>query len=196
MSSYKSIYTGQQVDNAVGKVLNDDSKTKYGNLIGNIEDQQDLIGMLDAMRTTCLDLVVEDEELVLKSGDETLSFDDVVHLVFEEPKLVYVRTPDSFLFPGIFDIDGNSPFIYFVGFLTTSTPGMKYLKMEYDSSITLQQVYTEHTSNKVTEISIQSTDEEYPSAKAVYNAIDNVLGDINEALDEIIGEVPEEEVVG
>ena len=61
MSSYKSIYTGQQVDNAVGKVLNDDSKTKYGNLIGNIEDQQDLIGMLDAMRTTCLDLVVEDE---------------------------------------------------------------------------------------------------------------------------------------
>lgn len=195
MSSYKSIYTGQQVDNAVGKVLNDNAKVKYGNLIGNIEDQADLQDTLDSMRTTCLDLVVEDEELVLKLGEDTLSFNDVINLVFEQPKLTYVRTPDSLLFPGLFDLEGAAPYIYFVGVLAIGTPGIKFLKMEDDDSIVLQQVYTEVTSNKVTEVNIQSTDAQYPSAKAVYDAIDNVLGNINEALDEIIGESPEE-VVG
>lgn len=195
MSSYKSIYTGQQVDNAVGKVLDDNAKVKYGNLIGDINDQQDLRETLDALRTTCLDLEVEDGDLVLKLDGEILTFNDVVDLVFEQPKLTYVRTNDSLLFPGLFDLEGGSPYIYFVGFLAIGTPGIKFLKMEDDDSIILQQVYTEVTSNKVTEINIQSTDAQYPSAKAVYDAIDNVLGNINEALDEIIGESPEE-VVG
>lgn len=196
MSSYKSIYTGQQVDNAVGKVLDDNAKVKYGNLIGDINDQQDLRETLDALRTTCLDLEVEDGDLVLKLDGEILTFNDVVDLVFEQPKLTYVRTNDSLLFPGLFDLEGGSPYIYFVGVLAMGTPGVKFLKMEDDDSITLQQVYTEVTSNKVTEISIQSTDAQYPSAKAVYDAIDTILGNINTALDEIIGETTPEEVVG
>lgn len=195
MSTYKSIYTGSQVDEAVGKVLNDNATVKYGNIIGDIEDQSDLMGALNAIRSIRLELTVEDEEQVLKLGDEIQSFEDVVNLIFNEPRLVYVKAPDCLLFPGIFDLEGSPAYVYFVGVNAIGSPGVKYLRMEDDDSITLQQVYNEVLSNRVTEISIQSTDSEYPTAKAVYNAIDNVLGDINEALEEIIGEEvePEEE---
>ena len=188
MTSYKSIYTGSQVDEAVGKVLNDNATVKYGNIIGDIEDQPDLVGALNAIRSIRLELTVEDEEQVLKLGDEIQSFEDVVNLIFNEPRLVYVKAPDCLLFPGIFDLEGSPAYIYFVGVNAIGSPGVKYLRMEDDDSITLQQVYNEVLSNRVTEISIQSTDSEYPTAKAVYNAIDTVLGSINEALDEIIGE--------
>lgn len=44
----------------------------------------------------------------------------------------------------------------------------------------------EDTFNKVTSISSESTDEQYPSAKAVYD----IIGDINSILDFINGELP------
>ena len=47
MATYKSIHTGAQVDTAVTNVLNDDCKVKYGNFIGNLEDQQDLVQALN-----------------------------------------------------------------------------------------------------------------------------------------------------
>ena len=54
----------------------------------------------------------------------------------------------------------------------------------------------EQTSNKVTSLSDQSTDVQYPSAKAVYDEIgpindllDDILGDIDAALDVLNGEV-------
>lgn len=40
----------------------------------------------------------------------------------------------------------------------------------------------ETTANKVTSISVQSTDTEYPSAKAVYTAINNTLGNVETLL--------------
>lgn len=45
----------------------------------------------------------------------------------------------------------------------------------------------ESTSNKVTAINSSSTNAKYPSAKAVYDLVDAALGDIETALDEILG---------
>ena len=50
----------------------------------------------------------------------------------------------------------------------------------------------ENLSNKVTSISSSSTDEQYPSAKLLYDiktAIEDEIGDIGDAIDEINGEV-------
>jgi hypothetical protein len=47
----------------------------------------------------------------------------------------------------------------------------------------------EDKSNKVTSISSQSTDTQYPSALAVYNYIDGIVGDISSIIDDINGEV-------
>lgn len=47
----------------------------------------------------------------------------------------------------------------------------------------------EDKSNKVTSISNQSTDTQYPSALAVYNYVDGIVGDISSIIDDINGEV-------
>ena len=43
----------------------------------------------------------------------------------------------------------------------------------------------EDSSNKVTTLSSSSTDDEYPSAKCVYDHVDSIVGDINDLLDEL-----------
>lgn len=45
----------------------------------------------------------------------------------------------------------------------------------------------ESTANKVTGINAQSTNTAYPSAKAVYEYVDDIVGDINAALETIMG---------
>lgn len=45
----------------------------------------------------------------------------------------------------------------------------------------------EKTANRVTSISASSTDTKYPTAKAVYSYVNGIVGDIESALDVIIG---------
>ncbi len=175
MATYKSAYTGSQVDSAVGTVLDKDCQVKYGNLIGNIANQQDLQGAIDAAKVVCLTLTTEGGAPVLTYEDEVQTFNDIVQLIFEDLRFVYIKTTDSLLFPAIYDLEGDPAYIYFVGTLQTGTPGTKYLKIEGDDSLISEVVYLESTANKVTEITEDSTDAEYPTAKAVYNRISSDL---------------------
>lgn len=65
-----------------------------------------------------------------------------------------------------------------------------YLSTNYYNKTTMDTKLSakEDVINKVTSVSASSTDDEYPSAKCVYDAIQDSLGNIEDALDAIIGE--------
>lgn len=58
-----------------------------------------------------------------------------------------------------------------LGFSTTGEGLLMYMWVGTDSSVSFGYYNIERQSNKVTELSAESTDKQYPSAKAVYNAI-------------------------
>lgn len=83
---------------------------------------------------------------------------------------------------------------FIINKLTTS----KYNELKQGGQISDTQLYMitddeidlstkEDKSNKVTSLSAQSTDTQYPSAKCVYDYIQTELGSINTALEAIIG---------
>ena len=186
--TYKSSYTGNQIDTAVGQVLNDNSKVQYGNIIGNLANQADLITAINDAKSIRLTLETENDMLVLKNGTATVAFNDLVTLIFTDKKSILIQTSDTILIPVAFNLHSTPAFIIFAGEASPSNPGANYLRIDNTDNILTSSFAAESIGNKIISISASSTDIEYPSAKSVYDLVDTALGDISEALEGIIGE--------
>lgn len=88
--------------------------------------------------------------------------------------LPLVLLGDGFLFSGAISVNGNTG-LYVATYVPNAPTPWSI------NAVMLQ------PNNLVTSISAQSTDAQYPSAKCVYDAIDNAVGDIESALATIIG---------
>lgn len=87
------------------------------------------------------------------------------------------------------NITGSSA-IFTAPFYTDSLSGVQFRETKCfaaDNSWTHRTYYAEAQINKVTTLSVSSTNTQYPSAKCVYDALQNAVGDVHAALQELLG---------
>lgn len=174
--AYKSSYTGSQVDTAVQKVISSTCEVQYGNIIGNIEDQADLVDKFAACE---IKAVLQGSSLVLKVGNEVQTFSGILSIL-NSKKYVYVTYSGNICVPA--SVSEN--LITF----TSDSQTITHVTIDSNNAVTASTSQFESANNKVTSISNLSTNTQYPSAKAVYNFVQSSLGSINAALEEILGE--------
>lgn len=130
------------------------SKVEWGQIIGNISEQEDLQNILDGF--------------VHLTGNEDIKGEKTFEKVVINGKPV--------LAVGYFGADSADHFVITCDMLTGLRSNGKYYELQFpgkDGTIAIvEDLQTkEDTSNKTTSLSSSSTNVQYPSAKAVYDAL-------------------------
>ena len=150
MADYKSIFTGTQVDEAVGRVLNQ------------------LQAELDALESYKLVLTTVSNELVIQKDGTTVTFTDIKGFIEDTPRYVYLVYNEEIYSPVLCTTDA----IDFASVLTLSeNVSTKRVSISSSDVVSTGTISLENTANKVTSVSAASTNEQYPTAKLLYDSL-------------------------
>lgn len=176
MVDYKSQYTGDQVDEAVGRVLNNNCIIKYQNIIGNISDNVALQTAFDELENTHLILSQVNNVWVVKKGDETQTFQQVTDLINNDKTYVYLTKDNLILVP----VSITATTIQFCTVVDTSTTTVT---MGSGGNVSVVTTDLESTVNKVTAIPANPTNAQYPSVKAMVDYVSKNAVNPGDSLD-------------
>ena len=164
MPSYKSSHTGTQIDSASSTVLDEDCRVKYGNFIGTISDQADLQAELNKLYA--YKLVYTGSAIQLDGVTKT--FAQIKGYFDEGARYIYLFYNDTVYLPASITA---SKIVFSNALTKSSTIGLVEVSITSSNSISVSSTLGEKQSNKTTSLSASSTDTQYPSAKAVYEAV-------------------------
>ena len=155
MVDYKSQYTGDQVDEAVGRVLNNNCIIKYQNIIGNISDNVALQTAFDELENTHLTLSQVNNVWVVKKGEETQTFQQVTSIINNDKTYVYLTKDKLILVPAYI----TATTIQFCTVVDTSTTTVT---MGSGGNVYVVTTDLESTVNKVSFVPVTPTNAQNP----------------------------------
>jgi len=166
MADYKSNFTGTQVDSAVDKVLNNNCIVKYGNLIGSLEDQTDLKEALDKLKGISLLATKEGSIYYIYKDKVQQTFSDIQTIV-NNNQYVYLTYNGYVYLVSSISLGSTSQITFYncQDFISTQ------ISIDSNNKVSLYEWVSENRLNKTTSLNSNSTDTQYPSAKAVFDFV-------------------------